>query len=57
MNEAIKESKYAAESKEGEPFGCVIVKNNEIIARGSNRKFIDFDASAHGEMVALRKAG
>jgi tRNA(Arg) A34 adenosine deaminase TadA len=36
------------------PFGAVIVKNNEVIARGHNRTGVDRDPTAHGEIVAIR---
>ncbi len=57
MNEAVKESFLAINSKEGEPFGCVIVKDGKIVAGGHNRMFIDNDPTAHGEVSALRNAG
>ena len=40
----------------GGPFGCVIVKNNEIIAEGSNKVTIINDPTAHAEIVTIRKA-
>jgi tRNA(Arg) A34 adenosine deaminase TadA len=36
------------------PFGAVIVKNGEVIARGRNSTHADHDPTAHGEMVAIR---
>jgi len=38
------------------PFGAVIVKNDVIIARGANQGKSLGDPTAHGEMVAIRKA-
>jgi tRNA(Arg) A34 adenosine deaminase TadA len=35
------------------PFGTVIVKEGEVLARGRNRGRVDHDPTAHGEMVAI----
>ena len=43
-------------NKNGGPFGCVIVKNNKIIAKGSNKVTLTNDPTAHGEIVAIRVA-
>ena len=40
----------------GGPFGSVIVKDNEIIAEGSNIVTSSNDPTAHGEVVAIREA-
>ncbi len=42
--------------KGGGPFGCVIVKDNKIIAEGSNKVTLNKDPTAHGEIVAIREA-
>ncbi len=43
---------------EGEvPVGAVLVQNDEVTAEGWNRPIADHDASAHAEIVAIRKAG
>ncbi len=42
--------------KGGGPFGCVVVKNNKIIAEGSNKVTSSKDPTAHGEIVAIREA-
>ena len=39
----------------GGPFGCVIVKDDKIIAEGSNHVTLNNDPTAHGEIVAIRK--
>ena len=43
-------------NKGGGPFGCVIVKDEKIIAEGSNKVTTTNDPSAHGEIVAIREA-
>ena len=40
----------------GGPFGSIIVKNDKIIAEGSNKVSLNNDPTAHGEIVAIREA-
>ena len=40
----------------GGPFGSVIVKNDKVIAEGSNKVTSTNDPTAHGEIVAIRDA-
>ena len=55
MQEALKEAKKAFELGEV-PVGCVIVKNNEIIARAHNLKESKQSSLAHAEILAIEKA-
>jgi guanine deaminase len=41
----------------GRPFGAVIVRNGEVIARGVNEIHSTNDPTAHAELTALRAAG
>lgn len=55
MAEALKEAKKAY--RKGEvPVGCVIVCDDQIIARGYNQREKTKDPTAHAEMIAIRKA-
>ncbi|PPQ27091.1 nucleoside deaminase [Rhodopila globiformis] len=39
------------------PIGCVIVRNGEVIGEGCNEVDLRHDATAHAEIVAMRRAG
>ena len=43
-------------NKGGGPFASIIVKDNKIIAEGSNKVTLSNDPTAHGEIVAIREA-
>ena len=44
------------EARQGDyAFGCVIARDNEVIARGHNLGKTNDDPTAHGEMVAIRR--
>ena len=56
MREAIRLSRQGMLNNEGGPFGCVIVKGEEIIGRGWNQVTSLHDPTAHAEVVAIRDA-
>lgn len=56
MEEALREAQRAEASGEV-PVGAVVVHNDRIIGRGSNRNLLDNDPTAHAEIVAMREAG
>lgn len=55
MLEALSQAKIAMECGEM-PVGCVIVRNGEIIARSHNECEALHDATAHAEMLCIRRA-
>jgi guanine deaminase len=56
MARAIALSIENVRSGTGGPFGCVIVRNGQIIAEGANRVTATNDPTAHAEVVAIREA-
>lgn len=56
MLEAIRLSRKGMENGDGGPFGCVVVKGEEIVGRGWNRVTSTNDPTAHAEVVAIRDA-
>lgn len=55
MDLALKSAEMAAKSGEV-PIGCVIVRDNEVIAAAGNRTLSDRDPTAHAEILAIREA-
>ena len=55
MEKALKEAKLATLEDEV-PIGCVIVKNNEIIARAHNQRDKSHNPLGHAEVLAIKKA-
>ena len=43
-------------TKVGGPFGACVVRNGEIIGKGSNHVLSDNDPTAHAEVMAIRDA-
>ncbi len=56
MQLAIDEARKGIFSDHGGPFGCVIVRNGEVIGRGHNMVRKNVDSTAHGEVTAIRNA-
>ena len=55
MDLALKTAEKAGKSGEV-PIGCVIVRNQEVIATAGNRTLTDRDPTAHAEILAIRQA-
>lgn len=56
IQEAIELSRKGMMNNDGGPFGCIIVKGEEIVGRGNNRVTSTNDPTAHAEVVAIRDA-
>ncbi len=55
MREALALADEAARAGEV-PVGCVVVRGEEILGRGRNRREEDRSALAHAEVLAIREA-
>ncbi len=56
MQEAARLALENVTSGAGGPFGAVIVRNGQVIARGVNRVTASHDPTAHAEVNAIREA-
>ncbi len=53
---AVAEAEAGIRAGDGGPFGAVIVRDGEVIAKGHNRVLKNNDSTCHGEIDAIRKA-
>ena len=56
MQEAIELAVENVRSGQGGPFAALVVRDGEVIARGTNRVTTANDPTAHAEVVAIRTA-
>ncbi|MEX1132958.1 MAG: nucleoside deaminase [Flavobacteriales bacterium] len=56
LREAIALARAGMDRGDGGPFGCVIVKDGQVVGRGNNRVTSTNDPTAHAEVVAIREA-
>jgi len=56
MREAIRLAEEGLRQNRGGPFGCVVVRQGEIVGRGCNCVTSRNDPTAHAEIVAIRAA-
>lgn len=56
LERAIALARLGMKSGQGGPFGCVVVRGNEIVGEGNNKVTSTNDPTAHAEVVAIREA-
>ena len=56
MKIAVDEARTGINAGHGGPFGCVIVRNGEIVGQGHNEVVKRKDPTCHGEVMAIRNA-
>ncbi|POX44660.1 nucleoside deaminase [Streptomyces sp. Ru72] len=56
LEEAVRLATESVEHGWGGPFGAVITRDGEILARGQNRVLLTGDPTAHAEVETIRKA-
>ncbi len=56
MTRAIELARSGMDNNDGGPFGCVVVKDGNIVGEGNNRVTSTNDPTAHAEVVAIREA-
>lgn len=56
MRQAIEEAREGIINGHGGPFGAVIVKDNEVIAKAHNQVLLTNDPTMHAEIAAIRLA-
>jgi guanine deaminase len=56
LQQAIDLAREGVEKGKGGPFGCVIVRNGEVVGKGCNGVTSTNDPTAHAEIMAIRDA-
>jgi len=56
LERAIELSRMGMKGGKGGPFGCIVVKGDEIVGEGCNQVTSSNDPTAHAEVVAIRNA-
>jgi guanine deaminase len=56
MQEAVKLAREGMNRGSGGPFGCIVVKADNIIGLGYNQVVATHDPTAHAEIIAIRDA-
>src|ERR1700729_300946 len=56
MHRVLELSQHGMQNGHGGPFGCVIVKNGEVVGEAHNEVLSSNDPTAHAELLAVRRA-
>ena len=56
MKQAVSLALDGIKTQGGGPFGCVIVKDGEVVGEGYNQVTESTDPTAHAEVMAIRDA-
>lgn len=56
LRQAIQLARQGVEEGRGGPFGCVIVRDSQVVGKGCNGVTSTNDPTAHAEIVAIRDA-
>lgn len=56
LQQAVELARQGIKNGKGGPFGCIIVKDGQVIGRGCNQVTSSNDPTAHAEVVAIRDA-
>ncbi|MEX1063404.1 MAG: nucleoside deaminase [Balneolaceae bacterium] len=56
MAKAVELARKGMRNNKGGPFGCIVVRNDQIVGRGQNLVTSANDPTAHAEVVAIRDA-
>ena len=56
MKLAVSEARKGINAGHGGPFGCVIVRDGEVVGKGHNEVIKRSDPTCHGEIMAIRSA-
>jgi guanine deaminase len=56
LRQAIELAREGVEQGKGGPFGCIIVRDGQVVGKGCNQVTSTNDPTAHAEVVAIRDA-
>ena len=56
MELAAEEAREGINARHGGPFGCVIIKDGQVVGKGHNEVIKRRDPTCHGEIMAIKNA-